>query len=157
MRYSKLIQFTLKWKRGGGVDNSGITFVDLELGSHKVVKNSGFKNLFNAEATRVTSANLLHHLRGDRKRIAVEQMLLLARFGIAQFHPAYARKSLKLPEVAAKLGADVSIDRVPIRSAGQLLYTAVTINHTVTVHEQPDKMTPRSRTKLAEIILQAIS
>lgn len=148
----------------GGIDtvieseDHRVSFIDLELGTHATVKSSGFRTLLDTEATRVTSANLLHHLKGDQKRIAVEQILLLARYGVAQFHPVYARKTLDLPVAAAKLGADLSITKAPVRSMGQLLYCALppNINRTLTVHEQPSKMTSRSRNKLAELILKAL-
>jgi hypothetical protein len=136
----------------------GVTFVNLELGTRAIVKSSKFRALLVSEATRVTSANLLHHLKGERKCIAVEQILLLARYGIAQFHPVFARKRLDLPAAAEKLGVDLTINKVPVRSMGQLLYrtTPLNINRTLTVHEQPDRMTPRNRTRLAEIVLQAL-
>ena len=138
------------------LDNTDITFVGLRLGKPEITKTPAYRHLVNSEASRVTTAHLLHHLTGERKVQVVEQILHLARFGIAQFYPVKSRNPAELATAAEKRGVEISITRPPVRNVSRLMFAATGINHTLNVLSQPDRMTPRDRSKLAELILPAI-
>ncbi|MEO8863129.1 MAG: hypothetical protein ABI354_02290 [Candidatus Saccharimonadales bacterium] len=137
-------------------DYDNISFVKLGLGRSDTTKTSAFRSLLDVEATRVTTAHLFHHLHGERKLKAAGQILLLARHGIAQFYPVRPRNISDLTAAAEKRGVELSVTRPPIRNMGQFLFTATGINHTLNILSQPDRMTPRDRNKLTELITPAI-
>jgi hypothetical protein len=107
-------------------------------------------------AHRVTTANTLRYLSAEEKTIAIAQILQLSRNGIAQIYPIKNKAVEDIIEEAECLGFGVVAQAVSMSGVRQLAYKVGRINTTISIVEQPKKVGPSDRRKVAQVIAKGL-
>jgi hypothetical protein len=108
------------------------------------------------EADRVTIANALKYISGEERITAIAQIVQLAQFGIAQIHPFKSRFAEDVITGAEQMGFEVVAQNVGLGGLRQIAYKAGRINSTISIVNQPKKVGPSDRRKLAQLITKGL-
>jgi hypothetical protein len=107
-------------------------------------------------AHRVTIANTLRYLTAEEKTLAITQILQLSRNGIAQIYPVKDKVVEDIIEDAECLGFGVVAQAVSLSGLRQLAYKVGRINTTLSIVEQPKKVGPSDRRRVAQVIAKGL-
>ncbi len=124
----------------------------IAIGDQDPVTLKVINHMAKLEADRVTLANTYRYIDQRKQLPALEQLLLLGTSGIVQIYPVRTKVVDAIAEGAQKIGFNAFGQKAGVGSVRQAVFKSVGTNTTLCIDEQPARVGPADRARMARVI-----